>query len=123
MSTARKCRFCQGKIHPGKHGSAAYCSDEHSYEARKLRSKARYHGIRKDFIEKKKNENILAQLYWMKNHLKKEVSYSDLERLKFNFGYSSAQKMTPSGLIWNIVGEYGYYIDPKTKKIDLWKKS
>lgn len=72
--------------------------------------------------EIKRNEAILERLYRLKKDLEKQFTDSDLEKLGFNFGISTEEKVDNAGNIWKIVGSYGYTIDPKTKILGLWKR-
>ena len=122
MKTERKCRFCQKSIDPSRHGSARYCCKEHAYLARLQRNYILYHKNQEGILEIKRNEKTLSLLYWIKNHLKKEVTYADLEKVHFNFGISTDQMARNNNEIWTIIGSYGYYINPKSKIIELWER-
>lgn len=72
--------------------------------------------------EIKRNEAILERLYRMKKDLGNEFTDSDLEKLGFNFGVSTEEKVDNAGRIWKVLGSHAYTIDPKTKILGLWKR-
>lgn len=122
MNKNNKCRFCGERIPVTSHKSTRYCSDEHYNEAKKERSSRRYYTIKQPMDEIKKNEAILKQLYQIKKDLGTEFSISDLEKLGFNLGISTEEKVDTKGRIWKILVSLGYTIDAKTKNVDLWQK-
>jgi hypothetical protein len=122
MNRNRKCSFCGEKIPLTRHKSAKYCSDDHSYQAKKERSSQRYYRIKQPMDEIQRNDAILERLYRMKKDLKREFTISDLEKLGFNFGVSTEEKTDNNGRIWKMLELFGYTIDPKTKNLELWQK-
>jgi hypothetical protein len=122
MSKAKRCLICGGEIPNTRKKSAKCCSEEHSYEAKKIGVRNNYYEKKKPLDEIKRNEAILSSLSWVQTVLKKELTNKDLENLNFNFGISTEQRVGNNGELWTVIGSYGYFIVPKTKLLIIWKK-
>lgn len=123
MSKTKKCLVCGADIPATRKKTARYCSNAHSNEARRRRASETYYRMKKPLDEIKRNESILASLYWIKNELKKDVTIKDLEKMNFNLDLSENKLAGKNDTLWTLIGSYAYYIDPKTKAVSIWKQS
>lgn len=109
MKKKRKCLWCNEDIPETRRSNATYCSDEHYGAAKKARSNRDYNDLKKRRDEEKRNQNILAQFYWIINSLKKDVFIGDLEQAGLNFGFSTAERQHGKD-IYKVIGSYAYTI-------------
>ncbi len=121
MTTNQKiCLWCKHAIPKSRKKSSLYCSDEHYYEAKKVRSSQFYENRVTPYKEIKRNEKIL-EAFFLFVELSRDIFYADLEYKKFNWGIAGNETLGPGNLIGKIVGRYAYHLNLSTKRVTLWK--
>lgn len=117
----RTCLFCNGPISTQRKGSAMYCSNEHYYEAKKLRSRGRYANLKRYPDELAKNHEALERAHFVQ-HFDRKLNLAELTTLGFVWGVSTGEIADFKGRIFTKVGEhYAYRVDPETKEVEIWK--
>lgn len=112
-------KTCGHEIPAERKKTARYCSDSCYYEAKKLRSSARYAHIKGPAAEIKRTEEILASLYQMAS-LNKPISGNDLRVLNFNFGISTGEYLDKNKRLFKVIGLYAYFLD-SSNNLEVWK--
>lgn len=114
------CPICGSEIPFHRHGNSPYCSDECSREARR-RTSAEYYEQSKRLRALFWRQARLLEKYYDIQQLGHPLHYEHLKEDGFNFGYSLSETFIPTGEIASVVGSYAYYLNPKTKTVQIWK--